>query len=1192
MKQQIQIRFRAAAVIAAIGLFVTGSLSVWAVPLARDGKPLAVIVHNGHTQISPQIPKDPLGVNQRKTKAIKPAAVELQRYLETISGAKLPMVKSLDEAGDRPAIVLQVVDRVPGASDRVTGKQAYRIHTEGNRIYLTATNIVGLHNAVYGLLEDHLGCHFYSVNVSRHAHGVSRYVGPGHEVIPKQANLTLGKIDDLQEPGLANRGLIFKMGQYPWILKNRGISGTGRGRTSGAKASGHTMYHWINPVDKQVWKRQKEGGRKRVTRKGLFESHPEFFPVNKDGKRKPDMWNMGICGTAEGLPAHLAKRIVESLGDAPKDIDKMFQIGQGDGFAGCYCEDCRKLVHDKGSEAAPLIHMFNGALDIVTKQYPNVKIITFCYFNSLEAPKDMRVHDNLWINVVSSARSKNAAGDQMGPIRNNPANADYERALKEWPQIAPNRVTVWHWDTYRPEWPSMFYVKENVSYMIDCGVFGINPQTCGGPWGMMLNWLYMKLAWNPKLDDDALIRQYLRDVYSPAAAPFLYQYLQAGKQAYEQALHVPSAVRWSGWTQITMDKLFPESVRKRMVELMDQAMAAAEGKATEEQWQNLVAARRESIDVVVLEAASRIGDWGLVKYQGKTWYVPGADPRVPAILARATAGVRRDGWKYSRKVGDKGGPIVRVTDGATTAGVCPELKGKLVSAVVDGTELLDAGGQRGGYEDEFHRKVWGRLWMPANAKTGKGFDWSALWQTYSPAKPDTLATRTALKRGGVETTAHLQRTLMVKDGKVRIERSYSGDPKIAKPFATRWRLALPAPRKSRLTIKGGGIKELMDLRYAEPGGIKTVKAGQRPPGYEGLDAMDEKWDSIQAVSDAQVMSFDVKEQTGDIEVLLDRGDSVAAVITTPAAGWAQVKIKPVVGDHYLEVTLVGVEVHGKDVKDHVLPVQTLSARTVPAGKAVADKDGKATAPKIRVTGKTTAVNEIDGAELVWVSAGTFTRGSDSEVAGADEKPVRQIHLDGYWVYKYPVTVGQYKKFCEATGKEFKPPWPQNMKAMPKGDADKYAATVNWFNARAYAKWARGDLPTEAQWEKAARGTDGRQFPWGNQWKPDNCVSMENTLYKFNEGFRPVGSHPKGASPCGAMDMAGNVWEWTNDWYKYEYYAESPEKNPTGPEKGANKVVRGGCSMYDWRFSRTTTRFVQPPAVNNWTGIGFRVVLAK
>ncbi|MFW6132438.1 MAG: DUF4838 domain-containing protein, partial [Planctomycetota bacterium] len=827
--------------------YVVGILSAGCAPaveLASKGKPVAVIVHNGHTELASQIPNN----NARKRGYIKPAAVALQDYLEKITGAKLPMVEAVADAGDKPAIVLQLVDRVPGASDRwATARQAYRITTKDNRVYLTAAEELGLHHAVFGFLEDHLGCHFYSIRTSRHGHGVSLYEGPGFETVPKQPSLSVSGIDDLQEPAIPNRGLIFKMGQYPWILKNRGVSPRG-GPTSSAMGAGHTMYSWIPPKD------NKRGD--RVIREGVLDEHPEFFPMNKEGEREPDMWNQGVCGTAEGLPKYLAQKILAKMEGKPKNASAMFKIGQGDGFQGCHCPDCRKMVHEQGSEAAPLIHMFNRTLDIVTREYPNVEILTFCYFNSLEAPKNMKVHDNLWVNVVSSARSKNAAGDQMGPIQDNPANADYARALKEWPQLAPDRITVWHWDTYRPEWPSMFYVDDNVRYMADCGVYAINPQTCGGPWSQMLNWLYMKLSWDPAQDGDKLVRQYLEDVYSEAAAPYLYEYLQTGRKAYEAALHNPSAVRWSGWTRVTMDKIFSESVRRKMVSLMDKAFAAAEKHATAEQLAELRTARAASLDKVVMEAARRTGDWGIAEYAGDKWYVPGANPHAADIIQRRKQGLG-DVQRMSRFVRSRGGPVVEIAGEAMEAAVCPDLAGQVVSAVdkASGKELLDARGGDAGYRDAFG-KVHTQLWLPEGGAADldrSPAQWATLWSDFTNphADRDRLATETVLSGKKLSAENRMRRTVAVTDRGLRIERTYTGAPDKLERFNTTWRLAMPVPKRARLTVKGGGIKELMDLRYAEPGGIRTVKAGQRPPGYEGLDAMDEKWDAIKAVSDAQ-----------------------------------------------------------------------------------------------------------------------------------------------------------------------------------------------------------------------------------------------------------------------------------------------------------------------------------------------------
>ena len=228
------------------------------------------------------------------------------------------------------------------------------------------------------------------------------------------------------------------------------------------------------------------------------------------------------------------------------------------------------------------------------------------------------------------------------------------------------------------------------------------------------------------------------------------------------------------------------------------------------------------------------------------------------------------------------------------------------------------------------------------------------------------------------------------------------------------------------------------------------------------------------------------------------------------------------------------------------------------------------------------VNPKDGAKMVWVPEGEFTMGSTDEQAAAAleqwpeysqeigeffldvQKPQRKVYLVGYWMYKYEVTVAQYRKFCEATKKE-----------MPKAPRwswkdDHPIVNVSWQDAVDYAKWAGVSLPTEAQWEKAARGTDGRIYPWGNKWDASKCASSVETLLK---GTQPVRSYTSGASPYGCMDMAGNVYEWCADWYDPNYYKNAPSRNPKGPSEAVKftipqvgdvpgaRVLRGGSWFY-------------------------------
>ncbi|MDO8587174.1 MAG: formylglycine-generating enzyme family protein [Armatimonadota bacterium] len=202
------------------------------------------------------------------------------------------------------------------------------------------------------------------------------------------------------------------------------------------------------------------------------------------------------------------------------------------------------------------------------------------------------------------------------------------------------------------------------------------------------------------------------------------------------------------------------------------------------------------------------------------------------------------------------------------------------------------------------------------------------------------------------------------------------------------------------------------------------------------------------------------------------------------------------------------------------------------------------AAKAAASKSATKINPKDGSVMITIPAGKFIMGSNHE---PDEKPVHTVYLDTYQIGKCEVTIAQYRKFCKATGYEMPdaPSW-----GWKHGHP---IVNVTWNDAAAYCKWAGGRLPTEAEWEKAAAGTDGRTYPWGDAWDNNKCANVYLNL----TSTQPVGSYPAGASAYGCMDMAGNVWEWCADVYAKDYYKASPSRNPRGPSRGGYRVMRGG-----------------------------------
>jgi serine/threonine-protein kinase len=254
--------------------------------------------------------------------------------------------------------------------------------------------------------------------------------------------------------------------------------------------------------------------------------------------------------------------------------------------------------------------------------------------------------------------------------------------------------------------------------------------------------------------------------------------------------------------------------------------------------------------------------------------------------------------------------------------------------------------------------------------------------------------------------------------------------------------------------------------------------------------------------------------------------------------------------------------------------------------------------------------------MVLVPAGEFVMGSAAEEIDQllrnfpdlkrewfeREIPKHRVYLDAFYLDKYEVTNARFQQFVQATGYRTTAEqagwglvWNESKKQGEKINGASWKAPhgsgstiqdlemhpvvqVNWDDAQAYCEWAGKRLPTEAEWEKAARGTEGWTYPWGHQFdgrKLNFCDRNCETDWKdrgVNDGYRytaPVGRFEGGKSPYGAYDMAGNVWEWVADWYDEDYYRNSPARNPQGPESGQYRVLRGGAwigGQYDVRVS--------------------------
>ena len=261
----------------------------------------------------------------------------------------------------------------------------------------------------------------------------------------------------------------------------------------------------------------------------------------------------------------------------------------------------------------------------------------------------------------------------------------------------------------------------------------------------------------------------------------------------------------------------------------------------------------------------------------------------------------------------------------------------------------------------------------------------------------------------------------------------------------------------------------------------------------------------------------------------------------------------------------------------------------------------------------TLTSDKDGMTLLYVPAGDFMMGNDADDALAecqkfrsdcqlgwftDERPPHSVHVDDFWIDQTEVTNAMYAK-CVADGicKEPTDKWSYSHPSYyDNPEFDRYPVIfVDWNMAKTYCEWAGRRLLTEAEWEKAARGENASVYPWSDTFDGslvnfcDTNCTFDDGNKSFNDGFAdvaPVGSYPSGKSVYGALDMAGNVWEWVADWYGARFYSNSPFSNPLGPASGQYRVLRGGSWYSNINFVRSADRLGHPPTNSDFF-IGFR-----
>lgn len=292
------------------------------------------------------------------------------------------------------------------------------------------------------------------------------------------------------------------------------------------------------------------------------------------------------------------------------------------------------------------------------------------------------------------------------------------------------------------------------------------------------------------------------------------------------------------------------------------------------------------------------------------------------------------------------------------------------------------------------------------------------------------------------------------------------------------------------------------------------------------------------------------------------------------------------------------------------PVTSIPATATLTISAPETPTPEPTSPTLTAVLTTVSINErtspADGMPQVYVPAGTVRMGGlDVHADDRDELPAHTVSLEAFWIDKLEVTNAMYMLCVQARACTPPEDWASDSRPSYFNNEeykDYPVVHVTWVQAVTYCTWAERRLPTEAEWERAARGDDFRNYPWGDEPPSEKYANFNRLVGETSR----VGSYATGASPFGALDMAGNVWEWVSDLYGIEYYSVSPKHNPTGPESNTTnlRVIRSGSFQDEWIDLRVSkrgsalgpdpdARYDDPDRAGEHSSkIGFRCVVSK